>query len=139
MEREQVTRFTGHCRGCNQDFIATDSSNCPQCGEALSVAADLATVNLGETLAGGTVEADPAGPPDLSQQLVGSQLSLYTIQEFLGRGGMAWVFRAQHDMLQRPCAIKVLSPDLATAAQQIPWRCFCARLGPLLRWSILTL
>lgn len=107
-------RYTGHCRGCNQNFVATDSECCPQCGEELTVAADQPTVNWGATLAvpvGDAVPGDAGG--DLARQLVGTQLSFYHIEQFLGRGGMAWVFLAQHDMLQRPCAVKVLSPELA--------------------------
>ena len=42
-----VGRYTGHCRGCNQNFVATDSECCPQCGEELTVAPDQPTVDLG--------------------------------------------------------------------------------------------
>ncbi|EMI41522.1 serine/threonine-protein kinase [Rhodopirellula sp. SWK7] len=40
----------------------------------------------------------------------------YEIKEILGRGGMGIVMRAFDTSLQRQCAVKVLSPELATSA-----------------------
>jgi serine/threonine-protein kinase len=45
--------------------------------------------------------------------LVGQQLGRYLVQEEIGRGGMARVFRAQDTLLQRTVALKVLAPQLA--------------------------
>jgi len=45
--------------------------------------------------------------------LIGKQLGRYTIQEEIGRGGMARVYRAQDTQLKRTVAIKVLLPQLA--------------------------
>ena len=45
--------------------------------------------------------------------LIGKQLGRYTIQEEIGRGGMARVYRAQDTQLKRIVAIKVLLPQLA--------------------------
>lgn len=45
-------------------------------------------------------------------QLVGKQLGRYTIQQELGHGGMAWVYLALDTVLQRPVALKILSPQL---------------------------
>ena len=44
---------------------------------------------------------------------VGSRLAGYRLDEQIGRGGMAVVYRAYDIRLERPVAIKVLSPDLA--------------------------
>ena len=106
-------QYTGYCRGCNEDFSAADSDHCPLCGEEMTVASDRPTVDLAETLAADAGASSPAGVFDLAQQLVGTQFSLYKLETLLGRGGMAWVFLAHHNMLQRPCAVKVLSPELA--------------------------
>jgi serine/threonine-protein kinase len=45
--------------------------------------------------------------------LVGQQLGRYLIQEEIGRGGMARVFRALDTMLKRTVALKVLAAQLA--------------------------
>ena len=44
---------------------------------------------------------------------VGSRLAGYRLDEQIGRGGMAVVYRAYDIRLERPVAIKVLSPELA--------------------------
>jgi serine/threonine protein kinase/DNA-binding beta-propeller fold protein YncE len=44
---------------------------------------------------------------------VGSRLAGYRLDEQIGRGGMAVVYRAWDSRLERPVAIKVLSPELA--------------------------
>ncbi len=46
-------------------------------------------------------------------QLIGQQLGRYLVQEEIGRGGMARVYRAFDTSLQRTVALKVLAPHLA--------------------------
>src|SRR4051794_5417745 len=46
--------------------------------------------------------------------LVGRALGPYELQTRLGGGGMGTVYRAMHQALQQPRAIKVLRPELAT-------------------------
>src|SRR5215813_11106638 len=45
--------------------------------------------------------------------LIGRQLGQYTIKELLGEGGMASVYRAWQESMQRDVAIKVIQPRLA--------------------------
>ncbi|MGH3422657.1 MAG: serine/threonine-protein kinase, partial [Streptosporangiaceae bacterium] len=51
--------------------------------------------------------------PDFGGFGVGSRLAGYRLDEQIGRGGMAVVYRAYDVRLERPAAIKVLSPELA--------------------------
>ena len=41
------------------------------------------------------------------------QLGHYQIGERIGDGGMGEVFMAEHQMLKRPCALKLIKPDIA--------------------------
>lgn len=41
------------------------------------------------------------------------QLGQYRLRETLGKGGMGEVFLAEHQLMKRPCAIKVIRPELA--------------------------
>ena len=44
----------------------------------------------------------------------GSRIAGYCLEEQIGHGGTAVVFRAQDERLHRPVALKILSPALAT-------------------------
>ena len=58
-------------------------------------------------------------PPDVGavEALLGSDIGNYRIEAFLGRGGMATVYRATHKTLQRSCALKVMHPELVEQDQ----------------------
>ena len=53
-------------------------------------------------------------PSELPESL--GRFARYEITEFLGRGGMGIVMRGYDTSLERHCAVKVLSPELATNA-----------------------
>jgi eukaryotic-like serine/threonine-protein kinase len=68
-----------------------------------------ATTELAETACYEFARADGSAS-DLRPEFLGRSFECYTIDAFLGKGGMAWVFRARHNALQRACAIKILCP-----------------------------
>jgi CHASE1-domain containing sensor protein/tRNA A-37 threonylcarbamoyl transferase component Bud32 len=47
-----------------------------------------------------------------------TQLGQYRVECEIGRGAMGVVYRAQHLLLQRPAALKILAPDLIDAASR---------------------
>ena len=51
--------------------------------------------------------------------LVGAVLGSYRLTAELSSGGMGTVYRAQHELLARPAAVKVLKPELATNADVV--------------------
>jgi len=49
----------------------------------------------------------------------GKQLGQYQLREILGKGGMGDVFLAEHQLMKRPCAIKVIRPEMAGNPQAL--------------------
>lgn len=43
---------------------------------------------------------------------IGDRLGAYRIEGLLGRGSMAWVYKARHLALERDCALKIIDSDL---------------------------
>src|SRR5271170_3319080 len=63
----------------------------------------------------GPQEAAVPPPPSPAESglKVGSRIASYRIQERIGRGGMAVVYRALDERLGRQVAVKVLAPEVA--------------------------
>jgi CHASE1-domain containing sensor protein/tRNA A-37 threonylcarbamoyl transferase component Bud32 len=47
-----------------------------------------------------------------------NRLGQYKVEREIGRGAMGVVYRAQHQLLRRPAALKLLAPDLVDAASR---------------------
>ncbi len=75
-----------------------------------------ATCEWSDTISWGGASG-PALTGGLPQSFLGRSFEHYAVERFLGKGGMAWVFQARHQALERPCAIKILCPDLQQRAQ----------------------
>jgi serine/threonine-protein kinase len=100
-----------YCVGCNELSSATDDGVCPECGQPLTSMETTPIAGLGDLSPARGERADDLG-------LEGERFGIYQIEAFAGRGGMARVYRARHTMLQRPCAVKILSPELAVRAPE---------------------
>ena len=70
----------------------------------------LLTAIFGGAAATGFYRARNREPKDVVEA---TRLGRYEIETLVGEGGMAKVYRAQHDVLQRPVAIKILKAESA--------------------------
>jgi len=106
-------RRTVYCVACNEAFLQTDGKDqCPRCGLG-AVQEPLSSLNTIRISLDNLEVAELTGQhvDDLTS-LAGTEIDRYRIQSLLGKGGMGWVFLAHHLQLNRPCALKILSPSL---------------------------
>src|SRR5215467_9342865 len=82
----------------------------PDSGQVLLTAPPSGTNHL-KLQAGGTVSEQT--PPAHGEFGVGSRIAGYRLDEQIGRGGMAVVYRAFDARLERRVALKILDPELA--------------------------
>jgi len=58
---------------------------------------------------------DGAALDAIRDPLIGTTLAgRYLVEDVIGEGGMATVYRARHKLVDRPCAVKVMNPALAS-------------------------
>src|SRR3954454_14717928 len=58
------------------------------------------------------VDGKPLVP--LKDPRVGTTIAgRYVIEDVIGEGGMATVYRARHQLVDRPCAVKIMNPGLS--------------------------
>ncbi len=99
------------CYGCNERFnVPQGTPVCPACGGALALLPTDSTRDIAELEGRETLQPGSALPA--ADELIGRDLGSYTVLEFLGKGGMARVYKARHNTLHRLCALKVLSRAL---------------------------
>lgn len=104
-----MTEAAKYCKDCNRRFaVDLAVSKCPECDTELVSWHGEPTLPLEPARFSHVQSVNDK--PEPASALVGTQLANYQIEEFLGQGGMARVYRAKHLTLERPCAIKVLRP-----------------------------
>jgi serine/threonine protein kinase len=89
-------------------FVARLRTVAPGDGAAQPTHHDDRRLHEAPTCTGGTpaVPADPGPPPELARH------PRYRIVEVVGSGGMGTVYRAEHQLMERPVALKVIRHDL---------------------------
>lgn len=106
-----MSRDVMSCRVC-QELSTTlgADSRCTRCQSLKQAGDNSPTIDftVRET---GDVNSDGLGASGFAERIVGRRIGSYDFETCLGRGGMAWVFLARHNTLERPCAIKVLCPE----------------------------
>lgn len=115
-ESPTLDPLTVYCPACNEAFLGmTGKAVCPRCGmnvtNARSLSLQTVVLNTAD-LAAGARTSRHSSDQDHMNSMIGTELDRYHLESFLGKGGMGWVYLARHLQLDRPCAVKILSPSL---------------------------
>lgn len=97
------------CPTCKTRTPGQLPMKCPSCGQRMDIRPTQRVRDLDLTT---DFQMKVDDPTDLVESLIGSQLGTYHVEQFLGQGGMARVYRARHLTLERPCAVKVLKQSI---------------------------
>jgi serine/threonine protein kinase len=101
------------CQRCGTLMVASVGDDaCPVCSRPATTARPASTVDIGEPSSTRERVVAVTSGEGLPDHLLNRNIGLYEIQSLLGKGAMAWVFLARHNTLHRPCAVKVLCPEL---------------------------
>lgn len=111
-----------YCAGCNARFHRVPEPGvCPQCGAVVDAADSVDP--LSETMLWKAHEYDSTSDEieelltedaDELDRLLGRKLHVYNFNSLIGRGGMGRVYLVRHGTLHRKCALKILSPRIAS-------------------------
>lgn len=74
-------------------------------------------VGLSILMAVGSLAVCHRRPPSQNGESSINQIGPYVLLEEIGRGGMGTVFRAEHGLMKRQCAIKLISPGRAQQSE----------------------
>jgi Tol biopolymer transport system component len=115
-DAERLTAFgLGQLDESDSAVIEGHLADCPACRTAVEAAADNSLVSLLRSAAGQPrTEAlpsagEPAGP---GMPAALEDHPRYRVRELLGVGGMGAVYRAEHQLMARPVALKVINKSL---------------------------
>jgi serine/threonine protein kinase/TPR repeat protein len=106
-----VSSATRLCPSCNTQLPEV-AAFCYVCGSATPPAIDRLT---GEISIPDGIPPSPTASADLIRKLKDSLGKHYELQELIGRGGFAEVFRVRDMWLKRDLALKALRPDLVVS------------------------
>jgi serine/threonine protein kinase/TPR repeat protein len=106
-----VSSATRLCPSCNTQLPEV-AAFCYVCGSATPPAIDRLT---GEISIPDGIPPSPTASADLIRKLKDSLGKHYELQELVGRGGFAEVFRVRDMWLKRDLALKALRPDLVVS------------------------
>jgi serine/threonine-protein kinase len=106
-----VSSATRLCPSCNTQLPEV-AAFCYVCGSATPPAIDRLT---GEISIPDGIAPSPTASADLIRKLKDSLGKHYELQELIGRGGFAEVFRVRDMWLKRDLALKALRPDLVVS------------------------
>lgn len=95
--------------------VLVERATCPVCRSLLHAAGNRGYLTEQAMMIGLTVVISTVGVHLINQLrrevFAAKQLGQYRLKQKLGSGGMGEVYLAEHQMMKRPCALKLINPD----------------------------